>query len=260
MTVRVKIGRWLGEAGRWLGIGPDNTSHLEKAISAAGAALGMLVLYAGLYGYAGSQAQPLMLASLAATAVLVFAVPHGALSQPWPVLGGYLVSGLVGVTCQRLVPQPALAIPLAVGGAIWAMYYLRCLHPPGGAVAMVAVTGGPELHALGFGFLWMPALATALLLVLVGVAWNRFFPWRRYPVHALHLKPHLHQPHSRQPTVILTEAHFAHALQQMDSYIDVTPEDLLELYECARDQALLGEGAGGPVPAGAPCAPRDSGQ
>ena len=238
MKVAFRVGRWLVEVGRYLGIGPDTTSHPEKFISAIGGALGMLVLYYGLRWYAHEQAVFLLLTSLAATAVLVFAVPHGALSQPWPVLGGYLISALAGVTWHRWMPALEWAIPLAVGTALLGMYYLRCLDPPGGAVALAAVIGGPEIQQLGYHFIWLPALANAAVLVVVGVIYNRFFPWRRYPVHVMHLKPHAHLQPDAQKSVTLTEADFAHALQQMNSFIDITPEDLLELYACAQDQAL----------------------
>src|SRR5690625_7242859 len=82
-----------------------------------------------------------MLASMGATAVLLFAVPHGALSQPWAVVGGHVVSAIVGVTCQLLIPNLFWAAALSVGVAVAAMYYLRCIHPPGGATALAAEIG-----------------------------------------------------------------------------------------------------------------------
>ncbi|MFX8373896.1 HPP family protein, partial [Acinetobacter baumannii] len=80
--------------------------------------------------------------SMGASAVLLYAVPHGALSQPWAVLAGHAVSAVAGVAAARNISDPALAAAVAVGTAILAMHYLRAIHPPGGATALTAVVGG----------------------------------------------------------------------------------------------------------------------
>lgn len=118
---------------------------------------------------------------MGASAVLLFAVPHGQLSQPWPVLGGHLISAFIGVACAKWIPNLTLAAPVAVALAIGAMHYLRCIHPPGGATALTAVIGGPALRALGFHYVVTPVLLDTLAILLVAVLFNGFFAWRRYP-------------------------------------------------------------------------------
>ncbi|MEZ5511210.1 MAG: HPP family protein [Gammaproteobacteria bacterium] len=225
----------LREVRLFLGIGSDATSHREKWLSGLGALIGMLVLAAACQWWVPLAMQPLMIASVGATAVLLFAVPHGALSQPWAVVGGYAVSALLGVFCQQQIPHEALAMALAVGGSVVAMYYLRCLHPPGGAAALIAVTGGSEVEQLGYLYVLIPALFNAGVLVLAAVVFNVWFPWRRYPAHLLH--PQL-RPTVPAPAVRLSEDDFTHALQQMDTYVDITPEELHDLYERACEHAL----------------------
>ena len=56
---------------------------------------------------------------------------------------------------------------------------LRCLHPPGGAAALYAVLGGETVHALGYGYAFSPVLLN--VVVLLAVAFNSPFAWRRYP-------------------------------------------------------------------------------
>jgi CBS-domain-containing membrane protein len=166
------------------GVGSERASHLEKWLSIAGGLAGltgvMLISQAQL-GAAGSVG---LVASMGASAVLLFAVPHGPLSQPWPVLGGHLVSALVGVACGKAIAQPMLAAPVAVGLAIGSMHYLRCIHPPGGATALSAVVGGEPVHHLGFHFVLTPVLCNAVVILLVALLFNYPFVWRRYP-HAL---------------------------------------------------------------------------
>lgn len=164
------------------GIGAERASHLEKWLSIAGGLAGltgvMLISQAQL-GAAGSVG---LVASMGASAVLLFAVPHGPLSQPWPVLGGHLVSALVGVACAKAIAQPMLAAPVAVGLAIGAMHYLRCIHPPGGATALSAVVGGDSVHQLGFHFVLTPVLWNAAVILLIALLFNYPFAWRRYPL------------------------------------------------------------------------------
>ncbi|MER3609381.1 HPP family protein, partial [Klebsiella pneumoniae] len=79
-----------------------------------------------------------------ASAVLLFGVPSSPLAQPWSIVGGNVLSALIGVTVGMLVPDAALAIA--------GMYFLRCLHPPGGAVALTAILGGAGVHSEGYHF------------------------------------------------------------------------------------------------------------
>lgn len=119
---------------------------------------------------------------MGASAVLLFAVPHGQLSQPWSVFGGHILSAIVGVTCARWIPNEMLAASTAVGAAIGVMYYLRCIHPPGGATALVAVIGGEGIHSLGYQFVITPILINVCVMLVVAVLYNYLFAWRRYPI------------------------------------------------------------------------------
>lgn len=146
----------------------------------AGALLGLL--FAGLLGRfavasfsgdGGDWLHPLLVAPIGASAVLVFAVPASPLAQPRSVLGGNIVSALVGITVPMLFPQPLVAAPLAVGLAIGAMMLLGCLHPPGGAVALICVIGGPKVAEAGYLFALNPVAVDSLLLTGAGMIWGR---------------------------------------------------------------------------------------
>jgi len=98
----------------------------------------------------------MLVASMGASAVLVFGVPHGIFSRPSNLMAGHLVSALLGVACARNIPSEALAAACAVGLSIGAMRLLKCVHPPGGATALSAVIGGEYVRQLGYGFVWNP--------------------------------------------------------------------------------------------------------
>jgi len=75
---------------------------------------------------------PMILASTGASAMLIFALPHANVSQPWNLVGGHLVSAFVGVSCCMLISSDLLASSAAIPVAMVAMHIMRCLHPPGG--------------------------------------------------------------------------------------------------------------------------------
>lgn len=155
----------------------------ERAVACLGAAV-CIALTAAIG--AVSVATPAIVAPLGATAVLVLAVPSSPLAQPWPVIGGNVISTVVGVFVASVVPGQALAAGIAVGAAIGVMSLLRCLHPPGGAAALTAVIGGASVHAAGYGFALVPVGINSFALVLLGIAFHRLtrrsYPHRAAPV------------------------------------------------------------------------------
>jgi CBS-domain-containing membrane protein len=208
-----------------------SVSEREHWISAAGGLVGILaVLWVGhfwLDGHGGV----LAIASMGASAVLLFAAPHGALSQPWPVLGGHLVSALIGVSCARwLGYEPMLAASLAVALSIAAMYGLRCLHPPGGATALYAVLGGEAVHGLGYGYLLSPVLLNVVVLVTVAVVFNYPFAWRRYP-QSWHQRTQAVARSAEK--VMIPHDSLVYALSQIDTFVDISEDDLQRIYALA---------------------------
>ena len=208
-----------------------SVSEREHWISAAGGLLGILAVLWSSHFWIDGHGGVLAIASMGASAVLLFAAPHGALSQPWPVLGGHLVSALIGVTCARwLGGEPMLAASLAVALSIAAMYGLRCLHPPGGATALFAVLGGDSVHALGYGYLFSPVLLNIVVLVTVAVLFNYPFAWRRYP-QSWHRRT--------QPAVqaaeksMIPHSSLVYALSQIDTFVDISEDDLQRIYALA---------------------------
>jgi CBS-domain-containing membrane protein len=223
-----------------IGLEADTTSHAEKIVSAAGGFAGIIMIAMTSWHFIGSDAATLIVASMGASAVLLFAVPHGPLSQPWQVMGGHLVSAVIGVTVALLVPGTLVPAALAVALAIGAMHYLRCIHPPGGATALSAVIGGPAVHALGYQYVLTPVLLNAGIILLTAMLFNYPFPWRRYPAR-LGRKPAAENPPALTaiggaPEISHTDLEYA--LRKMNIYVDVTEEDLSRIYALARKHSL----------------------
>jgi CBS domain-containing membrane protein len=114
---------------------------------------------------------PWLVAPLGASAVLIFAVPASPMAQPWAVVGGNTLSalaGIAGVHGAYLLGSPELAAALAVATAIALMLALRCLHPPGGATALMMVLGGISSPVFAF----YPVMLNSVLLVAAGILYN----------------------------------------------------------------------------------------
>ena len=176
-----------------------------------------------------------LIAPMGASAVLLFCVPASPLAQPWPVVGGNTISALVGVACVHLVPDVLLAAPLAGCLAIAAMFALRCLHPPGGAVALTTVLGGQAVHDAGFLFALSPVALNSTLIVLAAILYNNL-TGRRYP-HAQHAADrNVHATGDPQPSARLGIAADAleAALLRYGDVLDVSPDDLLAIVGNAR--------------------------
>jgi len=234
MLIRSTIPQWLTS----FSVVSNTTGHLEKWISGLGGLAGMLAIIIICIHLVDSNGAALVVASLGASAVLLFAVPHGPLSQPWPVIGGHTVSAIIGVACAQWIPDTVLAGSAAVGLSIVAMHYLLCIHPPGGATALTAVVGGESFHSLGFEYVFTPVLISAITIIIVAIIFNYPFVQRRYPASwtmsekgkKLPLKTNIEDDR-------LTRDDLEAALKSMNTIIDISGHDLEQIYRTAKQHS-----------------------
>lgn len=149
------------------------------------------VMGIGICGYLSSRYfEPrdltLLIGSFGASAVLVYGAIKSPLAQPRNLIGGHVISGLVGVASYQMVGETIwLAAAVAVSLAIVAMLATKTLHPPGGATALIAVVGGQKIHDLGFLYAFIPAGLGALILLAVALLVNNLSKNRKYPEYWL---------------------------------------------------------------------------
>lgn len=152
------------------------------ALGGSCAALAVIGLLHRLF-FAASGGLPLIMAPLGASAALVFGAMKSPFAQPRNVIGGHVVSGLVGVTVYQVVgDSQLLAISLSVPLAILAMYRTGAFHPPGGAVAFITAAGDASVHQWGYWYVLSPCLLGSLIMVLIALAVNNLPKGRRYPL------------------------------------------------------------------------------
>lgn len=137
--------------------------------SCSGALVGLLVVFtiAKLLGELAGIGEWLM-ASLGASALLVFALPGSPMAQPWAVIGGNTVSAVIGISVFLMIPEPLVAMPIAASLSILGMFMLRCLHPPAAAVALIVVLG----QVAHYRYALFPVMVDSILLVIAGAIYS----------------------------------------------------------------------------------------
>jgi CBS domain-containing membrane protein len=152
-------------------------SWAERLRSCAGAMVGLTLVFtlAKLLGELAGIDEWLM-ASLGASALLVFALPGSPMAQPWAVIAGNTLSALIGITVFHLISEPLLAMPIAASLSIMGMFILRCLHPPAAAVALIVVLG----HVAHYRYALFPVMIDSILLVLVAGIYSNL-TGKKYP-------------------------------------------------------------------------------
>lgn len=206
--------------------------RLGWARGAIGALIG--VALAAVFGLTVPDAYhwPWIVAPVGASAVLVFAVPASPLAQPWPVFGGNMLAALTGLVVGHVIGLPVLAAGISVGLAIAAMTYARCLHPPGGACAILGA-----LAASSPGGGWMSLLLPLglNLAALIGAGWlyNNLtgHGWPHIPVQA---------PPMPKGTWAgsYDRADLDAVLDEWDEVLDVNRQDLDSLFRAVERRVL----------------------
>ncbi|WP_114639797.1 HPP family protein [Polynucleobacter necessarius] len=163
------LERFIKHYSFYLGGDQPAVSRVERLRSCAGAFVGLVLVLtvAKLLGEFSGIDEWLM-ASLGASALLVFALPGSPMAQPWAVIAGNTLSALIGISIAILINQPLLAMPIAASLSIMGMFILRCLHPLAAAVAMIAILG----HVTHYRYALFPVLIDSVLLVLAGAIYS----------------------------------------------------------------------------------------
>ncbi len=102
----------------------------EIYFSIVGAFIATLLASFFSYNILAAEGLPMVLASTGASAMLIFGIPNSPVSQPWPIVGGHIVSAFIGISAYYMIPNAIIASSAAIGVAMLAMHYLRCMLQP----------------------------------------------------------------------------------------------------------------------------------
>jgi CBS domain-containing membrane protein len=208
---------------------PVSVRWQERLRSCIGALIGIAVTGVSMHFLLGPDTRiPFLVAPMGASAVLLFAVPASPLAQPWSIIGGNLVSATVGVACAGWLADPVSAAALAVALAICAMFALRCVHPPSGAVALTAVLGGPAVHALGFRFVLEPIAIQSAALLASALVYHAV-TGHRYPHAGRQNADDKVSGNAAATHTGITRAELEALVKRRGELLDIDPDDLESL-------------------------------
>jgi len=180
-----------------------------------------------------------MLVPLAGTLVILYVQPHSPVAQPWPVMGSYLLSCLVGLACAHWIGSAHLAAALAMAFSVWLMLRLRCFHPPGAAMALMIVLDSPSTPTAAWQLLEHVALnvGAALLTTMLVSNWLLRRP---YPYAMPVASPGVHNTRDDAPMrrIGLVHEDLASAIHALDTFVDVQEDELVQIYNLAVDHAI----------------------
>ena len=178
--MRHSFNHFLKKYSFYFGGDQPHVSWLERFRSVFGVFVGLLLVLT-ISKYLGdlSEVNEWLMASLGASALLVFVLPQSPMAQPWAVITGNTLSALVGISVIHFVGDPLMAMSFAASLSILGMFTLRCLHPPAAAIALIVVLGNIThyRHAI------FPIMIDSAVLVLVGAAYSNL-TGKSYPNRA----------------------------------------------------------------------------
>ncbi len=217
----------------------DPLSLREKGLNALAACLVIMTMGFVLNVVPHENQHVPLLASMGASAFLLFVVPHSPMAQPGPVIIGQLVSAVIGIICAHLIEDPVIAGACSVGAAVLAMELLRSLHPPGTATALAVGMSGTQFNSAIWPFLGYAVLGNIIMLLILAYLINNLLLGRRYPTGTSHHPHHVEfDKIDTRGLLQLTEDDIDWALGHMDGIVDVSKEDLMDIYELAAERAL----------------------
>lgn len=220
----------------WANVRLETHNIKEALVTTVGTMLSLALLMA-LSHWLNPETMPwFLMASLAASVLIVFATPHAPMAQPWSLIMGQLLSAIAGLLTWQWVSVPWLAATLAVGASSLAMLMLRCRHAPGAATALFIALGGSTVEAYGWQLVGYHLLPSLMLIVLVATLFNYPFIWRRYPL-MLVKHPDAHSATSQQPVFNsddLTHKDLVYASEHLKGYFELSEDEFMTIYRAAK--------------------------
>ncbi len=178
-----------------------------------------------------------LLASMGASTIMLLAIPNSPMAQPYAFIMGHVSAATIGMLCANFIPNSSIAASFSVCLSLAFMFLFNCLHPPGGATALVPIiTSAPQLD---FDFLLYPVLINLLTLLAFAFICNRYILKREYPVSstARTIVDHHSKDTSPLGRLGISSSDLHSALDGFNTYLDITEQDLAKIYTIAQANA-----------------------
>lgn len=217
--------------GLWRTVGIDQL-HLgfkDGCLTALACFTAILITGFVAHTFAPNQ-PPLLVASMGASAVILYVLPNSPLAQPWPLVMGHLSSACIGVGVAYVMPSVIYAAATAAGLSILSMLLLRCVHPPAAATALTPIVGHDTSKAIDFMFVLMPVGLNVVIMLGLAVVFNRVVLYRPYPALNPPAIKKIAQAPEKNRLADTYQQDLLAALAGFESFVDVSYDDLGKLF------------------------------
>ncbi|MEQ1638160.1 MAG: HPP family protein [Methylococcales bacterium] len=218
--------------GFWRILGSDQTSlSFKEQCTTAFTCFTALMLTGFVTQQLVQDQAPLLIASMGASAVILFVMPSSPLAQPWSFAAGHITSAVVGVSALMFIPSLVNAAAIAVGLSVLLMLLLRCLHPPGAATALAPILAQSPSNHIDFSFVLMPVGINVLIMLGLAIMLNRLILHRHYPVTNQPPTPKTTDyPPAKNHVEDFYKQEMLEAIAGFDGFLDVNYADLSRLF------------------------------
>jgi CBS domain-containing membrane protein len=209
-------------------IDPVNLSLKAKILSLLSCFFSIFIIALVTKTVAPDASYPMIVASMGASAIILFFIPSSPLAQPWSFAGGQIISAAVGMVCALNISETSTAAATAVGASIFLMLVFRCLHPPAAATSLSPIMAGTSLTSLGYSFVLIPVAINVFTLLILAIVINRWVMERNYP-SPLPVEKKQQQRHTiSEPShqIGFVEQDFSQAIKDSDIFVNMTYSEL----------------------------------
>jgi CBS domain-containing membrane protein len=181
-------------------------------------------------------ASAVLLASMGASAVIIFALPSSPLGKPWNFIVSHSLGCIVGFGITHLIGDLALMAGLSVAVILMLMYTLDCMHPPAAATALVPVIASQSGQVSYWIF--VAVALNVIIFLAASVLLNRVLLNRARINNKDPYDPiHLHKDHTPLQRLGIQPDDLRRAIHSFDTILDVNEADLERVYQQAQQHA-----------------------
>lgn len=225
---------------KYIAVDPVNLSLKAKLLSLLACFFSIFIVALITKTIAPNDSYPMIVASMGASAIILFFIPSSPVAQPWPFVGGQITSAIVGITCALNIAETSTAAATAVGSSIFLMLIMRCLHPPAAATSLSPIMAGASITSLGYSFVIIPVAVNVFSLLILAIIINRWVMERNYPSPLEHEKSRQQRHTVTEPShsIGFLEQDFNLAIENSDVFVNMTHAELSVLLSQVEQNAF----------------------
>ena len=178
----------------------------------------------------------ILIGSMGASSVILFALPTSPLAKPWCFIVGHSLSATIGFVLTFFIHDFALLAGATIALVLMAMYIFECMHPPAAATALIPALASQHM-AIDIQILY-PIMINIAVFFVMSQLLNRLIMRRKWSKPLPSYDPvHLHHDQTPLKRLGLQKEDLMVAINRFDTVLAVSEQDLDHIYQEAQRNA-----------------------